>query len=182
MIGKILEETERAVMEDPAITENTIHEMFVKFPFILDPVGKVVSKPKFVYPIGESPMGKEYVEPDFFIMMPNYSYIVVEIERPQKPLQTQAGHPSHQFTQAQFQSVEFRDFAERYSNRISRAFPGIDIDCEYWLVIGRNQEDAEKLNGRRRLLKKASTADKIYTFGELFRRVKAWYEVIRGMD
>ena len=179
LIGEIIDEVEDKILHDPMIMESEIHSTFKKYPFLLEPCGELHSKVRFKYPEGESPLDKDYIEPDFIIKLPNFSYIVVEIEKPQKPLQTQSGNPSFHYTQAHFQTVEFRDYIDRHYRLLTQEFPGIDVNAEYWLVIGRNGQDDEKLSGRRRLLKRASKADKVFTFDELFERVRDWYRKLQ---
>jgi hypothetical protein len=69
-----------------------------------------VSRPRFVYPEGKSPLGKAYVEPDFVIRRPGSRYTVVELERPGKLVATKRGHARAEVTQASFQIAEFKDY------------------------------------------------------------------------
>jgi hypothetical protein len=82
--------------------EAVFHAFLVEHPILLDVYGIVESKPRFVYPEGESPLGKQYVEPDFIVRYPGQRYRLIELERPAKQLATRDGHPRVGVTQAAF--------------------------------------------------------------------------------
>lgn len=173
--GACIDTFEEMILNTSMIDENRLHYFLKNNPFILDPYGEVLSKPRWFYPEGKSPLEKKYIEPDFVIKRPNCEYVVVEIERKDKKLQTLSGQPSSQFTQAHFQTTEFRDYIKYHHELISTDFPGIDMRCEYWLIIGMNNDESETLSGRRRLLLENVRA-KVFTFDELLTRAQHWYK------
>src|SRR5205823_4283323 len=101
----------RALLEEKAEeNEREFHEFLNSNSVLLDASGDAVSKPHFTYPTGESPLDKEYVEPDFLIRYPGNSYKLVELERPDKLMATKQGQPRAEVTQAAFQIAEWKDY------------------------------------------------------------------------
>src|SRR5260370_24408855 len=52
------------LMEHGSSEERVFHEFLAKNPMVMDVYGTPVSKPRFQYPVGDSPLRKEFVEPD----------------------------------------------------------------------------------------------------------------------
>jgi hypothetical protein len=73
--------------------ESVFHKFLWDNPFLLDIYAEAISKPRFQYPEGVSPLGKIYVEPDFILKYANESYKLVELECHHR-LRTD---PSHRF-------------------------------------------------------------------------------------
>jgi hypothetical protein len=82
--------------------EALFHDFLRATPILLDVYGAAVSKPRFRYPAGASPLGKAYVEPDFVIRYPGHRYRLVELERPGKAVATAQGQPRAHITQSTF--------------------------------------------------------------------------------
>jgi hypothetical protein len=94
--------------ENPEGPEALFHAFLEQNPILLDVYASAESKPRFVYPEGESPFGKRYVEPDFVLRYTGQSYRLVELERPGKAIGTTAGHGRAELTQAGFQIAEWK--------------------------------------------------------------------------
>lgn len=101
--------------------ESIFHDFLKEHPIMLDVYGESFkSKKRLIYPEGESPLGKERIEPDFIIRYPNNMYKIVELEKPSKSIATQKGHASAGVTQAAFQIAEFSSFIFKHYERIKR--------------------------------------------------------------
>jgi hypothetical protein len=85
--------------------EAVFHAFLQQNSILLDVYGEAISKPRFVYPEGESPLGKAYVEPDFIIRYPGNSYKLVELERPSKGSLRQTVNPEQQLPMRLFKSL-----------------------------------------------------------------------------
>jgi hypothetical protein len=140
--------------------EREIHDYLKAHPELLDLYAvDVVSKPRFIYPLGETT--KAYVEPDFIVKYPGQRYRLIELERPGKPLTTKQGHARREVTQAAYQIVEWETYIEDYPDRLQAAFPGIQASAnrETTLIIGRDRVksfggDRRKLQSFKRSLRK----------------------------
>ena len=147
--------------------ESVFHNFLKENPFLLDFYGVPISKPKFYYPEGESPLGKEYVEPDFIIKYPGNKYKLVELERPSKPLETVKGHPRSEVTQSAFQISEWEDYIEKHYNLIKDRFPSIVGNNSGMVIIRSTKENIKLLN-------KQYTAE-ILTYDNLLDKAKQAY-------
>lgn len=140
-LQQIIKTFENLLNNNPQGHESLFHEFLKENTILLDIYGEtVVSKPRFYYPPGESPLGKEYVEPDFIIKYPGNKYKLVELERPGKRIGTNKGHSTSQITQATFQIAEWDNFIKEHYNLIKDEYPAISTHCSYMVVIGTRTE------------------------------------------
>ncbi|MFQ6018850.1 MAG: Shedu anti-phage system protein SduA domain-containing protein [Kiloniellaceae bacterium] len=165
--------------ETPDADEAVFHTFLQETPILLDVYGDVRSKPKFVYPPGASPLGKEYVEPDFVVRYIGNSYKLVEIERPSKALGTGHGEARAGVTQAAFQIAEWKTYIQKHYDLISGEFPGIAVDNRTMILISRSREESVG-HGRRvdeylELVKNQLAVDEVLTYDYLLQRAEAAY-------
>lgn len=156
--------------EDP---ESTFHHYIEKNPVLLDVYARAVSKPRFHYPTGESPLGKAYVEPDFVLIYPNERYRLVELERPGKALATKSGEPRSGVTQAAFQIAEWRDYINYHYALISGLFPGISSKPMSTVIISRATSARPAGIGLHRylaILREQLAVDEVITYDDLVSR------------
>jgi Domain of unknown function (DUF4263) len=159
-------------------SESIYQDFLTKHPLLLDIYGEVIPKPNFVYPMDESPLGKRLVQPDFLIRRPGNHYMLVEIERPGKLMQTKAGQSRAEVGQAVFQIGEFKDFILDHYDRLKEKYPGINRNCSTRIVISRAREDrfGGRSNVRRQLQllqQQHSGVDELITYDDLLDRAKA---------
>ncbi len=156
--------------------ESFVHQFLTANPVLLDIYGEPISKPRFEYPEGESPLGKVYVEPDFIVRYPGNSYKLVELEQPSKQIATGAGQPRAEVTQATFQIAEWRAYIANHYDRIKTRFPGIALNHTAMVVISRSR--AESFGTRRdvarykELLKAQYPDVEIVTYDDLLDRAR----------
>ena len=140
-LKKAIDDFENLLNEYPQAEESLFHNFLKEHPVLLDIYGEVISKPRFYYPKGESPLGKEYVEPDFIIKYPGNKYRLVELERPGKPLATTQGQPRSEVGQAAFQIAEWETYIKNHYELIKNDFPGISVHRSNMIVISRESEE-----------------------------------------
>jgi hypothetical protein len=158
--------------------ENLYHQFLHEHRILLDVYGTVKSKPRFMYPEGDSPIGKKYVEPDFIVTYPDQTYRLIELERPGKGLDTVRGEPRADLTQSAFQIGEWRDYISRFSDRLQNDFPGLAAG-NYRTTIIISRDDALKhgadINRYLSLVRNTVAADEILTYDGLLNRARAAY-------
>lgn len=148
---------------------------------MIDVYGDAISKPKLRYPsIEESPLGKEYVEPDFIIRYPLNHYRLIELEKPSKNIATKSGQPRSEVTQAVFQISEWKAYIRNHYELIKEQYPSINFNCYSSVIISRTTEEsfvAGRNNRKyRELLKEHySGVDEIITYDDLLIKAKDAY-------
>jgi hypothetical protein len=156
--------------------ESIFHEFLKRNPVVLDAVGETISKPRFTYPAGQSPLGKEYVEPDFLVRYPGNSYKLVELERPGKLVATKQGQPRSGLTQAVFQIAEWKDYIVNHYDLLKSTYPGISVNCASMVVISRSSErsfgSGRDIRRYLELLKGQLKVDEILVYDDLLDRAK----------
>ena len=163
--------------------EATFHTYLANNPILLDVYGSAESKPRFVYPPGLSPIGKEYVEPDFVIRYPGGRYKLVELERPGKGLATKRGEPRSGVTQAAFQIGEWKDFIQNHYDVLRERYPGISSSPWTQVVISRSAvehsgvQDVERYLG---LIRQQLAVDDVITYDILLERAREAYARLAG--
>lgn len=168
----------RTLLNDRATADEAVfHDFLVEHPILLDVYGVAESKPQFIYPDGESPLGKQYVEPDFLFRYPGNEYKLVELERPGKRIATRAGQPRSEFTQAAFQIGEWRAYIQNHYDALKAQYPGISGACSYTLVIGRSSlesiGDNRDIRSYIELLRATYPGVDIFTYDDLVERAKS---------
>jgi hypothetical protein len=171
---------------DANASEQLFQTFLEEHPLLLDVYGEVIPRPAFRYPDDASPLGKTYVEPDFVIRRPGDRYVIVELERPAKPLATKQGHARAELTQPAFQIAEFRDFVLEHYDVLREPFPGINRDPQTMIIISRSTETS--LPGRAdvrrhmQLLREQLRADEILTYDDLLQRARTALARLEGLS
>jgi hypothetical protein len=185
ILGQTIANFEKLLGENDSARESLFHDFLRDNSIILDVYGLAISKPRFPYPEGESPLGKQYVEPDFIIKYPNRSYKLVELERPSKLLGTVRGEPRSELSQAAFQIAEWKTFINKHYDRIKNDFPGISVDCSSQIVISRKTEESigsgRSIEEYLDILKNQYAVDEVFTYDDLLDRAKAAYEKLSSL-
>lgn len=176
---KLLEEQEKS-------EESVFHNFLQSNPIILDVYGDAISKPRFRYPKGESPLDKSYVEPDFIIKYPGNKYKLVELERPGKKMATKQGQPRSEVNQAAFQLTEWEHFIRNYYYKIKDKFPGISNNRTSMLIISRSTAqnfglESRNINTYMDIANLHFKADEILTYDDLITRAKQAYIKLSGL-
>jgi Domain of unknown function (DUF4263) len=153
----------RALLEDPAASESIFQKFFVEHPQMLDPMAVEM------WPQPDLHGAKE---PDFVIRRADNTFLIVEIETPQKPLVTRKGQLSHQVTQAEQQVTDYRRFLVRNHHAAERCF-GLFDEPDCLVVIGREDHLSELHRGVLRESIKNRHRLKIVGFDWLLRRAEA---------
>jgi len=165
--------------------ESVFHEFLKENSVLLDVYGEPISKPRFYYPEGESPLGKEYVEPDFIIRYPGNVYKLVELEKPGKAVATKKGYPRAEVSQAAFQIAEWKTYILNHYEVIKQKFPGIVVNHSSMIVIGRASEEnlRSKKDVRRymELVKESFSVDDVFLYNDLLNRARQAYIRLCGM-
>lgn len=177
---------EALLQADPNAGEFVYQELLTRNPLLLDIYGEVVAKPRFVYPEGESPLGKKFVEPDFLVRRPNGRYRLVEIERPSKAMATKAGQTRAEVGQAVFQIGEFKDYILEHYDQLKDDYPGINRRCTTTVIISRAREASfgGRSNIRRQLQllqEQHSGVDELITYDDLLDQAKAALSRLSGI-
>lgn len=141
-LRKAIDSFKSLLDERPQADESLFHNFLKENPIVLDIYGEVVSKPRFNYPDGESPLGKEYVEPDFIIKYPGNRYKLVELEKPGKLMATLKGQTRSGVSQAAFQIGEWDTYIRNHYELIKDRFPGISVNRSSMIVISRASEES----------------------------------------
>lgn len=139
-LARVIAEFRTLLSSAPNAPESVFHDFLMGQPILLDVYAEAVSKPRFAYPNGESPLGKAYVEPDFILKFPGRVYKLVELERPAKQIGTAQGQPRAEMNQAAFQIAEWRAYIRNHYELIKGEFPGIAHANDGVVVISRTSE------------------------------------------
>jgi hypothetical protein len=178
-LGKAIDDFETLLRDKPDAEEKVFHNFLEDYPELVDVYGEAVSKPRFYYPEGESPLGKNYVEPDFIIRYARNSYKLVELERPSKKMATQQGQPRSEVTQASFQVAEWKAYIKNHYDQLRRRFPGISVNHSTLLVISRTTERSfgseRKVGKYMELVKEQFDVDEVVTYDDLLSRARSAY-------
>jgi len=164
--------------------EHIFHEYLKVHPVLLDIYGAATSKPRFEYPKGDSPIDKEYVEPDFVICYVGNVYKLVELESPSKWVATKKGHPRSEMSQAAFQIGEWKEYIAEHYDRLKERFPGISVNCKSMVVISRASERSMGPGDMRRRMSQVRLTygvDEIVSYDELLERAKEAYIRLTSM-
>ncbi len=176
----------RLLSEKPDAEESVFHQFLELNPIMLDAYGDIKSKPRFVYPPGESPLGKEYVEPDFIVCYPNNSYKLIELERPSKSLGTKRGEPRADITQAAFQIAEWKTYILKHYDQIRQEFPGLSLDHRTMIVISRATEKSvgtgREVREYLELVKNQLKVDEVFTYDDLVERAASAYARLSALS
>jgi hypothetical protein len=165
--------------------ERVFHDFIQANPILLDVYAEPISKPRWYYPTGSSPLGKEYVEPDFVLKYPDGGYRLVELERPSKSLATAQGQPRAEVNQAAFQIAEWRAYIANHYDLLKEKYPGISIRQSATIVISRSTAasygDSRDPRRYKELLASQYSGVDILTYDELLERAKQAYTRITSL-
>lgn len=165
--------------------EAIFHNFLESHPILLDVYGQTISKPRFHYPKGESPLGKEYVEPDFILRFPGKSYRLVELEKPSKLIATKQGHTRYGVSQSSFQIAEWKAYIKNHYELLKRKFPGIALNFSTMIVISRSTTKSIGVGRDMRqymeLVKEQYAVDDILTYDDLLARAKQAYVALSSL-
>lgn len=161
--------------------EDVFHVFLEQNPILLDPIGKVVSKPRLSYPKGKkSPDGKTYLEPDFIVVSPSGSYRLIEIERASKSLATKAGHARQDLAQAAFQIAEWKQFIAQNYHVLEDRFPNISENSPSAIVLSRATqigfESEVALRSKVDQLRRQFNVDEILTYDDVLKNARSLYD------
>jgi hypothetical protein len=178
-ISRAIAGFELLLENNPKGEEAAFHDYIKKNPLILDLYAEAISKPRFNFPYGASPLGKSYVEPDFILRFPDRRYKLVELERPSKDVATSAGHPRSEFTQASFQIAEWRNFLSHHYHLIKDRFPGLESNAPGLVIISRSTQEAfggfREIEKYKSLLQNHLANVEFLTYDDLLQRAKIAY-------
>lgn len=163
--------------------EAVFHQYLADNPVILDVYGSVESKPRFIYPPGQSLLNKKYVEPDFLIRYPGQRYRLIELERPSKGLATVRGEPRSGVTQAAWQIGEWKDYIQNHYDLLRERYPGISSTAWTQIVISRSaveQSGATDVNRYLAMVRQQLAVDEVITYDLLVERAREAYARLSG--
>jgi hypothetical protein len=175
----VLGEFESLLHAQSGADERIFHSFIEKHPMLLDVYAEPISKPRWFYPPGTSPLGKSYVEPDFVLKYPDGSYRLVELERPNKELATAQGQPRAGVNQAAFQIGEWRTYIANHYDLLKAEYPGISVRQSATIVIGRSSSAGvglgRSLQQYKELLASQYPTVDVLTYDELLDRARHAY-------
>ncbi|MCU4183957.1 DUF4263 domain-containing protein [Acidiferrimicrobium sp. IK] len=177
-LAEAITNLERLLNEDRVDSEDVYHQFLYENPILIDVYGLVASKPRFQYPGGHSPIGKEYVEPDFLVQYPDDTYRLIELERPGKRPDTSRGETRAQLTQAAFQIGEWKDYIARHASLLNDVYPGLVAgNFRTAIILGRDSAIALPRESKRylSLVRQQLAVDEIFTYDALLDRAKIAY-------
>lgn len=166
--------------------EEIFHKFLKENPILLDIYGKALSKPKLRYPsLEDSPLDKEYVEPDFIVKYPFNQYRLIELERPNKRIATKSGQPRSEVTQTTFQIAEWKAYIKNHYELIKDEYPSINFNCTSTVVIGRNTEESfgtgRDIKKYKEYLKEQFSVTEILTYDDLVDKAKSAYKQLSSL-
>jgi hypothetical protein len=171
---------EELLASQPSGAEEIFQTFLEENPVLLDVYGCIEARPRFRYPDGESPLGKQYVEPDFVVRYPGQQYRLIELERPGKQLGTKKGHAAVDLTQAAFQIGEWKTYIAKHYELLREKYPGISTAYRTTIVISRATE--LQLGGKREaqsmleLYTQQLGTDEVLLYDDLIRRAREAYD------
>jgi hypothetical protein len=184
-LAQAIDEFAVLLADQSGAAEAVFHEFLARNPILLDVYGLVESKPRFVYPQGDSPLGKTYVEPDFIVAYAGQRYRLIELERPAKDLATRSGEPRSGVTQAAFQVGEWKDFINNHYDQLRSRYPGISSKPYTQVIISRSTTmrpaDCD-LARYQALLREQLAVDEVITFDNLLERARRAFVQIAGIN
>jgi hypothetical protein len=116
----ILEEYEKLIADKPG-SEPDFQKFLARYPQLIDPMA---------VQIWPTPDILGFREPDFIVRRADNSYLVVEIECPNKTLVTAGGQLTAHVTHAEQQAMDYRSYLMRRVANVTEHLPGFDDpDC-----------------------------------------------------
>jgi len=152
-------------MIDRDCSEETYHQFLRTNPVFLDPLARVASKQK---------LGLEFVT-DFVVRRYDDKYLLVEIEKPQDRIFTQANGFSAQFSHALGQILDFQAWVEENGAYARSLMPEI-ASPRGLLVMGRKSDLSEAQRRKLHRLNVNLASVDVVTFDELHASAVRLYE------
>lgn len=185
-LAEAISEFEELLAEQTGAVEAVFHQFLEQNPILLDPIGEVVSKPRFTYPDGEkSPDGKAYLEPDFIISSPSGTHRLIEIERANKNLATKAGHARQDLAQAAFQIAEWKQYIAQHYSLLAERFPHISENCPSAIILSRNTqvgfESEAAFRQKIDQLRRQFRVDEILTYDDVLKNARSLYDKLSSL-
>jgi hypothetical protein len=131
----LIEKLDALISQHPN-DESIFQEFLAEHPQFLDPM---------VVDVWPQPDLHGARSPDFVLRRSDNSYLIIEIEKPAKPLVTKGGQLTADVTQAEKQVIEYKSFLMRRYEASQKYFPGFD-DPDCLIIIGRQEHLSEKQN------------------------------------
>lgn len=185
-LAEAISEFEKLLAEQTGAVEDVFHHFLEQNPILLDPIGKVVSKPRFSYPDDQkSPDGKTYLEPDFIISSPSGTHRLIEIERANKNLATKAGHARQDLAQAAFQIAEWKQYIAQHYTLLAERFPHISENSPSAIILSRNTQAGfeSETAFRRKIdqLRRQFRVDEILTYDDVLKNARSLYDKLSSL-
>lgn len=185
-LKKAIDAFRETLLFNHAGPEKIFHHLLESNPVLLDVYGLCQSKPVLQYPVGQtSPIGKNYLEPDFIVVYPDKSYKLIEIERASKGIATKEGHPKAELNQAIFQIAEWKHFIKTHYYYIKDKYPGIQSKCRSMIIMSRSTQKSfgglQDQKAYTELLMEQCTVDEVLTYDDLYERACFAYHQLTGL-
>ncbi len=186
-VGETITKFAALLAEHGTGPESMFQDFLKQNPILLDVYAEAVfPKPRLVYPKGQSPTGKAYVEPDFIIRYPGNAYKLIELERPSKNIATQRGETRAEINQASFQVAEWKAYVANHYDLLRDAFPGISQNFTTMIVISRATQSSVGAGHDRQkymeVVRQQSPADEVFTYDDLLARASQAYTMLAGLS
>ncbi|WP_436700669.1 Shedu immune nuclease family protein [Nocardioides sp. BYT-33-1] len=164
----VIEEWEALVAQD--LPEKDYQNFLEKHPVLVDPLAAEV--------LNRKRLGLELVT-DFVVRRHDYRYVVVEIEKPQDRIFTQADDFAAPFTHAMGQILDFQGWVAENVAYAQKHLPGIE-NPHGVLIMGRRSEVTHDQEAKLRRWLHNSKNIEVLTFDDLSVRARALHTSLRG--
>lgn len=163
----VLDEFERLIESEER--EEEYQQFLAEHPVLLNPLAaEVVPKQR---------LGLEFAT-DYVVRRHDGQWLLVEIERPQDEILTQAGDFRGRFTHAFGQALDFQHWVDENVAYAQRHMPGITAP-DALVVIGRRSGMSEAHQAKLRRFVDNSRRIEVITFDDLLARSQSLYENLR---
>ena len=154
---------------DKQTNEEEYQVYLEEHPVLIDPLAmNVIDKQK---------LGIEYIT-DFVIETLKGDYILVEIEKPQDKIFTQAGDFSSNFSHAFGQVLDFIEWVESNIAYAQTTLPGISAP-KGLLIIGRDADLTDQTRKKLRRFNRNSNSIEVLTYDDILSRSESLYKNIK---
>lgn len=167
----LIEEWESLVERD--LPEKTYQDFLEEHPVFVDPLAAEV--------LNRKRLGLELVT-DFVVRRHDFRYVVVEIEKPQDRIFTQAGDFASSFSHAMGQVLDFQGWIAENVAYAQRHLPGIEHPHGLLIMGRRSEMTADQESKLRRWLQNSKNIE-VLTLDDLSERARALHASLRaGVD
>ncbi|MGD9968915.1 MAG: Shedu immune nuclease family protein [Sulfuricurvum sp.] len=158
-----------ASLIDEQTNEEKYQLYFEQHPVLVDPLAMSI--------IDKQKLGTEYIT-DFVVETLKGDYILVEIEKPQDKIFTQAGDFSSSFSHAFGQVLDFIEWVESNIAYAQTKLPGITAPRGL-LVIGRSTDLTNQMRKKLRRFNRNSNSIEVLTYDDVLSRAESLYNNIK---